>query len=588
MATNTARREPYIGEKRNFKREGYGVYVYENQYFRYEGEWKNGKKHGHGKLLMKDGTYYEGQFVNGEINGHGFKYFSFSHCKYTGQFLDGEMHGYGVMQYKDGSIYEGHWHKNKKQGFGVLRTSSKAVYEGTFSGHQRNGEGSQTYDNGDRYEGYWVMDKRHGHGELYCADFSYYVGQFAEDMFHGEGKMQHASGMLYFGQWLHGFPSRLATKLKLIVEESPLVIRQGQPFKIAVKCLDDEDNEVEEDQGREIQVMAGFKYIPPKQGSVLFDMIEDVEEKPIPTPFGYEVVSYPLTDQLSEEEVTAEDDKGEKSARDDDGEGEGGDIAEAGEGEEEGGKEVTGLSMEDGTATDLMQPPEPAASPSQDPANTELATEGTGNPCAITPVETTPLPPPVSTRRTEGGYVEWNNLQLSPPPPLYRPFVALDEDKKSNKKLSLKDKFGKGSTGVPEGCEVDVTPAGSTLVAWESKVSKLSSVDNPSKQARSRKGSTSKSKSKKGSKVKDQEELIPTPEPVLELDEETPKIETVARPGEYVLMVQDVTNPPFLGTRLEPVFLMLKLKRPKKIIVKKPNGEDEGIEMEAEEDSFSD
>ncbi|XP_070200795.1 MORN repeat-containing protein 1-like isoform X2 [Littorina saxatilis] len=548
MATNTARREPYIGEKRNFKREGYGVYVYENQYFRYEGEWKNGKKHGHGKLLMKDGTYYEGQFVNGEINGHGFKYFSFSHCKYTGQFLDGEMHGYGVMQYKDGSIYEGHWHKNKKQGFGVLRTSSKAVYEGTFSGHQRNGEGSQTYEgkhklsNGDRYEGYWVMDKRHGHGELYCADFSYYVGQFAEDMFHGEGKMQHASGMLYFGQWLHGFPSRLATKLKLIVEESPLVIRQGQPFKIAVKCLDDEDNEVEEDQGREIQVMAGFKYIPPKQGSVLFDMIEDVEEKPIPTPFGYEVVSYPLTDQLSEEEVTAEDDKGEKSARDDDGEGEGGDIAEAGEGEEEGGKEVTGLSMEDGTATDLMQPPEPAASPSQDPANTELATEGTGNPCAITPVETTPLPPPVSTRRTEGGYVEWNNLQLSPPPPLYRPFVALDEDKKSNKKLSLKDKFEKRGSQVKLGDSLGKE--------------KTAGVAADEKFART--------------------------------DEETPKIETVARPGEYVLMVQDVTNPPFLGTRLEPVFLMLKLKRPKKIIVKKPNGEDEGIEMEAEEDSFSD
>ena len=38
------------------------------------------------------------------------------------------------------------------------------------------------------------------------------------------------------------------------------------------------------DQGREIQVSAGFKYFPPKQGSVLFDMIEDVEEKPIPTP----------------------------------------------------------------------------------------------------------------------------------------------------------------------------------------------------------------------------------------------------------------------------------------------------------------
>ena len=71
---------------------------------------------GHGKLLMKDGTYYEGQFVNGEINGHGFKFFAGANCKYTGQFLNGEMHGHGVMQYRDESIYEGQWVKNKKQG----------------------------------------------------------------------------------------------------------------------------------------------------------------------------------------------------------------------------------------------------------------------------------------------------------------------------------------------------------------------------------------------------------------------------------------------------------------------------------------
>ena len=69
---------------------------------------------------MKDGTYYEGQFVNGEINGHGFKHFAGSGCKYTGQFLNGEMHGHGVMQYRDGSIYEGQWHKNKKQGEHLL------------------------------------------------------------------------------------------------------------------------------------------------------------------------------------------------------------------------------------------------------------------------------------------------------------------------------------------------------------------------------------------------------------------------------------------------------------------------------------
>lgn len=71
---------------------------------------------GHGKLVMKDGTHYEGQFTNGEITGSGFKFFASSHAKYTGQFMNGEMHGEGMMVYKDGSTYRGQWYRNKKQG----------------------------------------------------------------------------------------------------------------------------------------------------------------------------------------------------------------------------------------------------------------------------------------------------------------------------------------------------------------------------------------------------------------------------------------------------------------------------------------
>lgn len=29
-----------------FSQKGFGIYIYENKFFRYEGEWKNGKKHG--------------------------------------------------------------------------------------------------------------------------------------------------------------------------------------------------------------------------------------------------------------------------------------------------------------------------------------------------------------------------------------------------------------------------------------------------------------------------------------------------------------------------------------------------------------
>mgnify|MGYP001810716255 CR=1 FL=1 len=52
-------------------RNGYGTYIYENSFFRYEGEWLNGVKHGRGILRMNDGSYYEGQFYNGEIEGDG-------------------------------------------------------------------------------------------------------------------------------------------------------------------------------------------------------------------------------------------------------------------------------------------------------------------------------------------------------------------------------------------------------------------------------------------------------------------------------------------------------------------------------------
>jgi len=36
----------YDGEISNQMRHGFGVYIYSNKYFRYEGDWVKGKKHG--------------------------------------------------------------------------------------------------------------------------------------------------------------------------------------------------------------------------------------------------------------------------------------------------------------------------------------------------------------------------------------------------------------------------------------------------------------------------------------------------------------------------------------------------------------
>ena len=45
--------------------------MYPNAFFQYEGNWVNGKKHGHGVFTMGDGSSYEGSFVDGEMTGDG-------------------------------------------------------------------------------------------------------------------------------------------------------------------------------------------------------------------------------------------------------------------------------------------------------------------------------------------------------------------------------------------------------------------------------------------------------------------------------------------------------------------------------------
>ena len=51
--TSFERKNYYNGEILNQMRHGYGVYVYANKFFRYEGDWVKGKKHGKYWFCMK-------------------------------------------------------------------------------------------------------------------------------------------------------------------------------------------------------------------------------------------------------------------------------------------------------------------------------------------------------------------------------------------------------------------------------------------------------------------------------------------------------------------------------------------------------
>ncbi|CAO2590241.1 MORN repeat-containing protein 1 [Lemmus lemmus] len=251
--------QPRPHSSRRPPRDGYGVYVYPNSFFRYEGEWKGGKTHGHGKLLFKDGSYYEGEFVDGEITGEGYQHWAWS--------------GQGFLEDQDGQVYQGSFHDNK-----------------------RHGRGQMIFKNGDKYEGDWVRDQRQGHGVLCCADGSTYEGQWHSDVFSGLGRLAHCSGVTYCGMFINGHPAEQAKKIVVLGPEV-LEVPQGCPFTLNVQLQQDDGEIAKSESGRMLKISAGVRYVqlPAYSEVSFFKMDEDHKETPIQTPFGFQCISYPLS-----------------------------------------------------------------------------------------------------------------------------------------------------------------------------------------------------------------------------------------------------------------------------------------------------
>ncbi|XP_023370937.1 MORN repeat-containing protein 1 [Otolemur garnettii] len=287
---------PGLDLPRRPPRDGYGVYVYPNSFFRYEGEWKGGKKHGHGKLLCKDGSYYEGEFVEGEIMGEGCRLWAWSGNTYTGQFVLGEPQGRGVMKYKAGGYYEGEVSHGMREGLGFLVDGDGQVYQGSFHDNRRHGRGQILFRNGDKYDGDWVRDQRQGHGVLCCADGSTYEGQWHSDVFSGLGSMAHCSGVRYHGLWINGHPAAQATRM-VILGPDVMEVVQGSPFTLSVQLQQDSGEVAKSETGRVLQISAGVRHVQlPAYSEVSFFKVDnDNQETCIQTPFGFECVPYPLS-----------------------------------------------------------------------------------------------------------------------------------------------------------------------------------------------------------------------------------------------------------------------------------------------------
>ncbi len=70
--------------------------------------------------------------------------------KYEGEFKDDKKHGRGVYRYTSGAVYEGEFKDDKRHGRGVYRYASGDVYEGEFKDGNFHGQGVYSKPNGSK------------------------------------------------------------------------------------------------------------------------------------------------------------------------------------------------------------------------------------------------------------------------------------------------------------------------------------------------------------------------------------------------------------------------------------------------------
>lgn len=64
-------RSEYSGNFENNLFEGYGTFTWPDEKKIYEGNWRQGKMHGRGKLVFANGKSFQGEFKDGVREGYG-------------------------------------------------------------------------------------------------------------------------------------------------------------------------------------------------------------------------------------------------------------------------------------------------------------------------------------------------------------------------------------------------------------------------------------------------------------------------------------------------------------------------------------
>jgi len=118
---------------------GYGKITYPSGNY-YEGDWAFDKKEGHGIMCWVDaGEKYTGNWRDNKQEGWGEHVWleekgdgKFLRNRYEGEWKNGLRHGIGVFYYGNGSKYEGEWIENLKEGFAIFTYEDGKIFRGLY------------------------------------------------------------------------------------------------------------------------------------------------------------------------------------------------------------------------------------------------------------------------------------------------------------------------------------------------------------------------------------------------------------------------------------------------------------------------
>ncbi len=176
---------------------------YSSSDFRYNGEFKDGKKQGRGVYEWKNGMRFEGDFANDSPNGRGVWVFA-TGDKYEGEVKNSEITGKGVFITKSGDKIDGNFNNAKANGRVQYAFANGDKYDGDMAQGQMTGKGVYVTKLGDRTEANFVNGLAEGKGTYYFSTGDRYEGDFKAGSLTGQGTYYYSNGLRSDGEYVNG------------------------------------------------------------------------------------------------------------------------------------------------------------------------------------------------------------------------------------------------------------------------------------------------------------------------------------------------------------------------------------------------